>query len=98
VVAVGEYLAAPALACRGAERGVDVLGRGDLEALHATREGVLVLGLHQHVDVRALDAEVAREPFGLRPAPLRLPPRRNSACCTCRLRTRFDVPAAMFHS
>jgi hypothetical protein len=60
VVTVGEHLAAPALALAspGAERGVDVLGGGDLEALHPPREGELVLGLRQHVDVRALDAQV----------------------------------------
>jgi hypothetical protein len=41
-----------------AERGVDVPRRGDLKPLHAAGERGLVLGLDDHVDVRALQAEV----------------------------------------
>jgi hypothetical protein len=41
-----------------AERGVDVLGRGDLKALHTAGERDLALRLDEQVDVRALEAEV----------------------------------------
>jgi hypothetical protein len=39
----------------------------------------------------------ARAPLGRRPAPRRLPPRRNSSCWTCRLRVREDFADAMIH-
>ena len=59
VVAVGEDRtpppgARPALA----DRRVEVLGRRDLEALHAGRERALVVGFDEQVQVVALDAEV----------------------------------------
>jgi hypothetical protein len=59
VVAIGEHCAStsrPGLAA--ADRGVEVLGRRDLEALHARCERVLVVGLDEQVEMRALDAEV----------------------------------------
>ena len=59
VVAIGEHRA-PA-AWTGpvpADRRVEVLGGRDLEPLHARRQRVLVVGLDEQVDVRALDAEV----------------------------------------
>jgi hypothetical protein len=92
VIAVGEHPAAspPVLAC--AERGIDEPRRGDLEALHAARERHLVLGLDQHVDVRALEADVhdaepiahCREDRGLahdlvHHAPPQAPHRRHNA-------------------
>jgi hypothetical protein len=39
----------------------------------------------------------ACNPFGLRPAPRRLPPRRNNDCWTCRLRARFDFADLTIH-
>ena len=59
VVAIGEHGAAPAwprLAL--ADRRVEVLGGRDLEALHPQRQGRLVVGFDEQVNVRALDAEV----------------------------------------
>ena len=41
-----------------ADRRVEVLGGGDLEALHPRRQRALVLGLDEQVHVRALDAEM----------------------------------------
>lgn len=41
-----------------ADRSIEVLGRRDLEALHPLSQRRLVVGLHQQVDVRALDAEM----------------------------------------
>ena len=57
VVAVSEDLAAPAPAVRREPR-VDVARRRDLESLHAARERLGVLCLDEHVNVRALDADV----------------------------------------
>jgi hypothetical protein len=59
MVAVGKHRSAspwsrPALA----DRHVQMLRRGDLEALHAPREGGLVLRLDQQVNMRALDTEM----------------------------------------
>ncbi|HMG24986.1 MAG TPA: hypothetical protein VK607_26800 [Kofleriaceae bacterium] len=59
MIAIGEHRAPPPgsrLAL--ADRGVEVLGRRDLEALHPGGELCLVIRLHEQVDVRALDAEV----------------------------------------
>jgi len=59
VIAIGEHGATPAwpgLAL--ADRRVEVLGGRDLEALHPRRQRVLVVGLDEQVDVRALDADV----------------------------------------
>jgi hypothetical protein len=59
VVAVGEHHASPAwpgLAL--ADRRVEVLGRRDLKALQAPGQRCLVVGFHQQVDVRPLDAEL----------------------------------------
>jgi hypothetical protein len=41
-----------------ADRRVEVLGGGDLKALHSRGEGALVLGLDEQMEVIALDAEV----------------------------------------
>ena len=57
VIAVREHLASPPLP-GGAERGVDVTRRRDLEALHPAGERALVLGLDEQVDVGALQRDV----------------------------------------
>ncbi|HEX3764372.1 MAG TPA: hypothetical protein VHW23_37010 [Kofleriaceae bacterium] len=59
VIAVGEHRAAPPWpGLAFTDRRVQVLGCGDLEALHPPGQRRLVAGLHEQVDVRALDAEV----------------------------------------
>ena len=59
MVAIGEYRAPPSRARLAlADRRVEVLGSGDLEALHSRCERRLVMRLHQQVHVRALDAEL----------------------------------------
>jgi hypothetical protein len=57
VVAVREHLAAAPLHAVS-ERGVDVPGRGDLEALHPAGKRSLVLGLDEHMHVGTLQADV----------------------------------------
>jgi hypothetical protein len=59
VVTVGEHGASaarprPVLA----DRGIEVLGRRDLKALHPRREGTLAVGLHEQMQMRSLNAEV----------------------------------------
>ena len=59
VVAIREHrapAAGPRLAL--ADGGVEVLGSRDLEPLHPRRQRVLVSGLDEQVDVRALDADM----------------------------------------
>jgi hypothetical protein len=57
MIAIGEYLAA-APPHTIAERGVDVPRGRDQEALHPAGERPGVLRLHEHVDVRPLQADV----------------------------------------
>jgi len=59
VVAIGEHrTASPRAGPTLADRGVEVLGSRDLEALHTVGERALVVGLDQQMDVGTLDAEV----------------------------------------
>jgi hypothetical protein len=59
VVAIGEHRAAPSRSRLGfADRRVEVLGSGDLEPLHACCQRRLVIGFHQQMHVRALDADL----------------------------------------
>jgi hypothetical protein len=59
MVPVGEHAAAPPRpALAFADRRIDVLGRGNLEALHAGGQRTLVIGLDEQVYVVALDAEL----------------------------------------
>ena len=59
VVAIREHRAPAAWTGLAlADRGVEVLGGRDLEALHPPRQGLLVEGFDEQVDVRALDADV----------------------------------------
>jgi hypothetical protein len=70
VVAVGEHdtpSARPGLA--SADRRVEVLGRRDLKALHPHRQGGLVVGLDQQMDVRG-----PPDPRSMRRAPWASPP------------------------
>ena len=59
MVAVGEHRT-PAARARPvlADRGVQVLGRRDLKALHPRGKRALVVGLDEQVQVVALDAQV----------------------------------------
>ena len=58
VIAIGEHGSSTAIGLVAADGGVEVLGSRDLEALHARRQGGLVVGLDDEVEMRALDAEV----------------------------------------
>jgi hypothetical protein len=59
VIPIGEHgTSATRAGLSFADRGVEMLGGGDLECLHATRERVLVFGLDQQVDVGALKTEM----------------------------------------
>jgi len=76
VIAIGEHAAAPRLRV-ATKRLVDVLRRGDREALHAARERRFVLGLDEHVDVLSLQADMDdAQPFA---------PRRGDRCRADRL-------------
>jgi hypothetical protein len=58
VIAVREHAAATALRPGLADRHVQALGSGDLETLHALREGFPVCRFDEQMDVVGLDADV----------------------------------------
>jgi hypothetical protein len=58
VVAVGKHRSSPPPICVDPEHRIDIPGSRNLESLHPARKGELVLCLHQHVNMRPLNADV----------------------------------------